>query len=101
MCENSIYAQNFNRLADIWEQETKYLSNVSDMSAHFAYQKIIKMGYEAIPLILERLAEKPGHWFYALAIITDENPVDKDDSGDFYAMTTAWLNWGKEQGYKF
>ena len=39
------------------------------------YQQIISKGEGIVPLILEELKERPSHWFWALEMITNENPV--------------------------
>lgn len=90
----------FKRLAAEWKRETQMSSKVKDMVTHLAYQKIIGMGEEAIPFILEDLIENgPNHWFWALHVITDEDPVPKDQHGNLVAMTEGWLQWGRNKGY--
>jgi hypothetical protein len=69
------------------------------MSMHPAYQRIIGMGEKAIPLILAELAERPGHWFWALASITGEDPVAEQSRGKLREMASAWLAWGRQKGY--
>jgi hypothetical protein len=53
----------------------------------------------AVPFLLERLRQKPDHWFWALKSITGADPVDDDDRGDLRAMSRAWLDWGFQHGY--
>ena len=53
------------------------------------------MGPIAIKFILQELATKPYHWFWALESITGENPVHPDD--DFDQAVEAWLRWGRER----
>ena len=65
-----------------------------------AYQKIIAMGEAAIPLLLAELEREPDHWFIALHAITGVDPVPKESCGRLKDMTTAWLRWGKEHGFK-
>jgi hypothetical protein len=57
----------FHKLAKTWKEETAYLSSVTTMANHPAYQEIIKMGWPVVPLILQELQRKPDHWFWALA----------------------------------
>ncbi len=66
---------------------------------HPAYQQIIGMGQDAIPLILAEMKRKPGHWFWALKSITGEDPVLPEQRGRIKKMTEAWINWGRNQGY--
>jgi len=89
----------FLELKSRWEAETAILSSITSIAMHPAYQQIIGMGLNAIPLILEEMKEKPGHWFWALKSITGEDPVLPEQRGRIKEMTKAWLNWGKEQDY--
>ncbi|NJJ41556.1 phage holin, LLH family [Paenibacillus apii] len=41
--------------------------------------------------------KNPGHWFYALKIITGEDPVKKTDVGRVKKMAESWLEWGRER----
>ncbi len=92
--------QRFRRLVDEWHRETEGLALASRICSHHSYLKIIGMGRPVIRLILNELAEKePDHWFLALRILTDTNPVRVEDAGKMHAMAEAWVNWGKEQGY--
>lgn len=61
-----------------------------------AYEQIMAMGEDAVPLILGEMARRPDHWFKALNYITQENPVPEEDQGNLERMTHAWLNWGYE-----
>lgn len=93
--------QRFKRLAETWKAETEFISNVTKRVMHPAYQRIIGMGEAAIPLILEDLSRNgPDDWFWALTAIADENPITKEMAGDMRAMTEAWLQWGKNSGYR-
>lgn len=89
----------FNTLAERWKQETRLLSSTSAIATHPAYQRIIGLGPQVIPLILAELQREPGHWFWALAALTGENPVPPADQGRMPAMTAAWLKWGRENGW--
>ena len=89
----------FHRLAAQWRDECQLLSSTTAKAMHPAYQQIIGLGPEALPLIFKELSEKPGHWFWALKSITGENPVSPADVGNVRRMTEAWLNWGREHGY--
>jgi hypothetical protein len=55
------------------------------------------MGELALPYILQDPADNgPDDWFWALAAITDENPITEEIAGDMTAMTEAWLQWGRK-----
>ena len=82
-----------------WKSETVMLSSVNDIVLHPAYQQIIGMGKEAIPLILSEMKETPGHWFWALKCITGEDPVLPEQRGKIKEMADTWIAWGIERGY--
>ena len=89
----------FERLAAEWKHETAHLSSPAMIVEHRAYQEIIGMGNEAIPLILRDLEASQAQWFRALRSISGESPVRPKDRGDVHAMTAAWLDWGKGRQY--
>lgn len=88
----------FRNLVGRWRRETAMHSVTLKKAMHPAYQRIIGMGKDAIPLILRELLERPsGHWFWALNAITGEDPAQVTDSID--DAIQAWLRWGREHGY--
>lgn len=66
---------------------------------HPAYQQIIGLGPDVVPLLLAELEGHPDHWFWALHAITREDPVPSESRGKIKAMAQAWLDWGKRHGY--
>ncbi len=91
--------QEFHRLAEIVHEECTHLSSVREVVLHPAYQKIVGMGPSALPLILGELKHKPGHWFWALRAITQEDPVLPDHQGAIAEMAQDWLNWARKKGW--
>jgi hypothetical protein len=91
-------AADFQALAAEWERETLFLSSTTDIVLHPAYQRIIGLGPAAVPLILGRMRERPGHWFWALRAITGEDPVQPEERGDLAKMARRWLDWGAARG---
>ena len=90
----------FRDLAASWRKQSCMLSSVAAIATHPAYQKIIGMGDNVVPLILSDFVQNgPDHWFWALAAITRENPVSDAMAGDLEQMTEAWLEWGRQRGY--
>jgi hypothetical protein len=87
----------FNGLVDQWLEDTEFLSNLTQIHMHPAYQRIIGMGPSVLPLIFERLAGAPGHWFWALASITGEDPARGTET--MSAARAKWLEWAHERGY--
>lgn len=88
----------FERLKTDWKAQSQYLSNTMQMTMLRPYQQIISLGSPVIPLILQELAREPDHWFWALEVLTDENPVAAEEVGDLASATAAWLNWGRREG---
>ena len=88
----------FQALASKWMIETRFMSSTTDIAMHPAYQAIIGMGSEALPLILEALQEKADQWFWALKAISQHDPVLPEHRGDVTRMREAWLQWGRQRG---
>lgn len=88
----------FERYADEWRARTAHLSVLSQRVMHPSYQRIIGLGPEALPLIIERLVVQPDHWFWALSSISGEDPARPEDAGRFDAMRKAWIDWGQKRG---
>ena len=91
--------ERFEELADQWEEETFFLSRSDHAIAHPVHQEIIDLGQPVVPLILERMRSRGGHWFEALQQITGEDPVSPADYGNIAAMQNSWLQWGEDLGY--
>lgn len=86
----------FQELKATWEEETLFLSSSSAIVLHPAYQQIIGMGKDALPLIMNELSLEPSHWFWALRAITRENPVPSTEKGKIEKMAKYWLIWWAE-----
>lgn len=92
----------FKQLVQQWRDERPAASSVAQMAMVSAYQQIIGLGPDAIPMILAQLKSEgnsPNHWFWALASITRDNPVPKESRGKLQEMAKAWLAWGETKGY--
>jgi hypothetical protein len=92
-------SRRFDQLVRTWLAERDLTASISDIVLHPAYQQIIGMGPEAVPLLLRELERKPDHWFWALKAITRKDPVPPDSRGKLREMTSAWIRWGRENGY--
>jgi len=93
-------AQRFQKLAQAWENDTINLSSVDEIVGDAAYQELVAMGEQIIPLVFEKMEGEPSLWFLLLSDITGENPVPARDRGDVAAMARAWKRWGKRNGYR-
>lgn len=85
-------------MVGIWKAGTAPLSSATEMATHPAYQQIIGLGRDAVPLLLRELQREPDHWFWALKAITGVDPVEPRQRGQIGEMAEAWLRWAREQG---
>lgn len=91
-------AERFRELVGIWKAGTAPLSSATEMATHPAYQQIIGLGRDAVPLLLRELQREPDHWFWALKAITGVDPVEPRQRGQIREMAEVWLRWAREQG---
>ena len=91
--------ERFRQLAEQWEDETMYISRPTQTARHPAHREIVDMGIAVVPLILDQLQERGGHWFSTLRAITGADPVPPQDRGNVPRMISAWLSWGERSGY--
>jgi hypothetical protein len=87
--------QRFAELAKEWKDQSRFLSNTAQIVLLQPYQRIIGMGPEAVPLILEELQREPNQWFWALEAITGQNPVPLEARGKVSEMARSWIEWGR------
>jgi hypothetical protein len=91
----------FQELVNQWQQETRGVSSSTELILHPAYQQIIGMGREVVPLLLRELEKKSGRWFWALKSITRQDPVPLELRGKTKEMIKIWLDWGRKNGYQW
>ena len=84
----------FRDSVDLWRRETAYKSSISRRISHPAYLRIIGLGRQAIPWILQELRETPDYWFPALEALARDNFSPKASS--MKELCEAWLKWGEE-----
>jgi hypothetical protein len=87
----------FSELAEQWKAETCFHSSLSKKFTHPAYQMIMAMGKDALPLILQRLEREPDHWFYALKFIARKDVGQ--GAASFEDARSKWLEWGRLNRY--
>jgi hypothetical protein len=92
--------ETFRELVDLWRTETWHQSSTNRRVSHPAYLKIIGLGKQSIPWILQELRQQPDYWFAALeAISRDPSPNTSANATDISSLRDAWLEWGKAHGY--
>ena len=65
----------FIALRDEWKAKRGHHSDTLKLAMHSAYQQIIGLGPDVIPLLLRELATAPDRWYWALRALTGEDPV--------------------------
>ena len=88
------YDAYFRSLARDWKRDTSHLSLISQRVTHPAYKQILGMGRTALPLILAELSVEPDHWFHALSLLADDNPIPSGFCGTVSEAAELWLDWG-------
>ena len=92
----------FHDLAKQWRAERGARSSITEAATLQPYQHIIGMGPDAIEPIITQLkleGDDPDQWFWALRAVTNVNPVNPEDQGDFAKMAQAWIKWAQDNGY--
>src|SRR5947209_710243 len=95
------WQQRFLDLVALWKRERGPYSSSARLAEHPAYQQIIGMGAEVVPLLLRELEREPDHWFRALHALTGADPVPASSRGNVREMAQAWVRWGRDQGYQW
>lgn len=89
----------FEENKELWLQETVLHSSLSEKCEHYAYKKIISMGEDIIPFILNDLIKNDNYWFKALKEISNEDVIREEIQGNFQLIKNEWINWGRKKGY--
>jgi hypothetical protein len=92
----------FRRLVSGWHTERGAASSITATAMCDAYQKIIGMGPDVIPLIVAQMrseGDEPDQWFWALQVLTGVDPIADEDRGDYAKMAASWIEWAETEGY--
>ena len=95
--QEALLSEHVRTLADEWRAATLLMSSPSDTVSHPAYQAIVHLGPEVVPILLRDLQRDSDFWFAALTEITGENPIHPEQWGDMKAMADAWVRWGRQR----
>lgn len=82
-----------------WRRATALSSDPMQAIIAKPYQRIIGMGQRALPFIFGELPKCLDNWFWALEVITGENPVRPEHYSSFKLAVQDWMRWGKEHGF--
>lgn len=86
----------FRELAAEWHTRTGIDSNIQRKVLDRAYQRIIGLGPQVVPYILDDLALAPDHWFWALTALVGQDMAAGQVS--VRSAAEAWLAWGRDVG---
>ncbi len=86
----------FLELAAEWRTRTGLESNIQRKVLDRAYQRIIGLGPQVVPYILDDLARSPDHWFWALTALVSQDMAAGEVS--VRSAAQAWLAWGRDIG---
>lgn len=96
----------FMNLAEKWVEETKDIRNTEKYFDR-NYAKIVEMGDRIIPILLDEIVRElgdpkgqPSKWFWALKLITGDNPVPERFRNEPNKAASCWLHWGKTHGFE-
>ncbi len=64
---------------------------------HPAYQRIIGLGPDVLPLILEDVEAGELHWGWALRALTGYDAAE--GAATLPEARVAWVRWGRESGF--
>lgn len=87
----------FEALRSRWEADTELSSSIEESCTHSDYFRIIGLGPDVIPLVLEAVAAHGYHWDWALSALTGEDVAAGAE--DLEAARDAWLVWGRSRGF--
>ena len=88
--------ERFNALADEWVTATRLSSSVTETCMHPAYQQIIGLGPDVLPLILEDVVAGELHWGWALRALIGQDAAAGAET--LCAARDAWIRWGRSNG---
>ena len=80
----------FSYYLDTWKQQTKFLSSTSRIKENHAFRKIVDMGGNAVPYILEEIERQPSQLVWAL------NEIFHKRIGQTSNVSEACKLWIKE-----
>src|SRR5579862_5416608 len=87
----------FQKLADAWRDETRYVSSTTRITSSPSYRAIVDLGPPVVPILIQALQANPYEkWHAALHELTHANPLGPRDTGKPKAVAAAWTRWWEE-----
>jgi hypothetical protein len=94
--------QRVRRLLAAWREETAVISDSTVLVSHPAYRELIALGPAALPHLFRDLEQtRDGHLSAALARITGAQPVQPGQGGKIRKVAERWLEWARQNGYRW
>lgn len=91
LVRNVFLMDRFDSLVKSWEKNTIFSSSMLGIIEDENFQEILKMGKDAIPLIINEINQKPSQLVWALNIITDSRLKTKQR----LTLTESCKKWVK------
>jgi hypothetical protein len=94
--------QHVQRLLVTWREAVAVISSSTVRSSHPAYRELIALGPAALPYLFRDMEQtRDGHLSRALVEITGAHPIPPEERGKVRAIADRWLNWARENGYRW
>lgn len=81
---------------DKWMKQIAFTSNIHSIVENVNFQRIVALGNDAIPVILEQLREKPSVLVWAMNLITGVKISNTNLT--INEASNAWVKWGISRG---
>lgn len=91
--------ERFLKLAEEFHIGSMNISSITKIKEHPAYQQIVSLGMDAVPLLLEAMRNEtpPGHWFVAMHDICGHAVnIPKELWGRVREIEQLYIKWGLE-----
>jgi hypothetical protein len=92
--QKSITKYTFEKYYKKWQNETRFLSSTQAMKKNKNFQKIVKLGQNVVPCIIDQLREEPSFIVMALRAITGTCPeIPEKHLGHILEISNDWIEW--------
>jgi len=84
--------EDFHNLKEQWRHDTRFMS--FKLGETESAKKIVALGQQVVPLIIDEMKTSPDHWFVILEKIFDKGPVIPENCrGKIREINQIWLDW--------
>ena len=91
--------EKFEILKNQWyDKRNNFSSSLRDVCDIPEYFKIISLGPEIVPFIIEELKIEPDFWFIALEKLTNHKiELEENDYGRIEIISKKWIDWYEKE----